>query len=342
MKLSVIVPVFNTAGYLPECVGSLLGFDGRETEIILVDDGSTDGVSGALCDRYAAEHPSLVRTVHQENRGLGEARNTGIRQARGEYLLFVDSDDYLLPGAPEKISGCAAEAAADMYVFRFEYRGEDGSAAPAESLPSGLSGRTAADLETVPELLWDPPMAWNRICRKSLFTEHGIFFPAGIWFEDLATTPALLLEAETVVQLPDVLYGYRVREGSITRNRDARRNLDILEALDRVLRYYEKRDASGRYASHLCVLCAEHCAEAARRALMSGADGTVPSQIAEYLRTRFPDIRREPRMSRLGRRKRLLLGLLLDGRFGTARRILLAADGLKKRIRRLRTRNTAR
>ena len=100
--VSIIMPVYNSENYLTETIGSVLRQTMEDFELILVDDGSTDGVCPELCDRLAQEHPELICVIHQENRGLGGARNTGLEAARGEYLLFVDSDDALETDALEE------------------------------------------------------------------------------------------------------------------------------------------------------------------------------------------------------------------------------------------------
>lgn len=94
---SVIVPVYKVEKYLEECVESILAQDYRPMEIVLVDDGSPDR-SGEMCDRYAAEHPDIIRVIHKENGGLSSARNAGLDAARGEFIAFIDSDDKILPG----------------------------------------------------------------------------------------------------------------------------------------------------------------------------------------------------------------------------------------------------
>ena len=99
MVLSVVIPVYNVAQYLEQCVDSVLASQETDYEILLVDDGSTDGVCPGICDRYALANPDRIRVIHQENQGLGGARNTGLAQALGEYVFFVDSDDYLAPEA---------------------------------------------------------------------------------------------------------------------------------------------------------------------------------------------------------------------------------------------------
>ena len=93
MIFSVVIPVYNVKDYLPKCIDSVLAQDFEDYEVLLVDDGSTDGESGAICDRYAAAHPERIRAIHKPNGGVGEARNVGIEAAQGEYLIFTDSED---------------------------------------------------------------------------------------------------------------------------------------------------------------------------------------------------------------------------------------------------------
>ena len=331
MKCSVIVPVYNMAGYLPRCMASLLAQDLSGCEIILVDDGSTDGTSPALCDRYAEDHRDLVKVIHEENRGLGEARNTGIRAAEGEYLLFVDSDDWLREDALAALRLCARETRADMIVFRHACCMEDGTKVPAGLLPSGVSPGTVTNLAEQPALLWDPPMSWTRLCRKSLFEDNAIRFPSGIWFEDLGTTPKLLLAAKTVVYLDEPLYCYYQRDGSIMRSRDLRRNLEIRDALGTVLKYYEENGAFERYEPYLCVMCADHCMEAARRVLMQDPEAVFLPDFMDFFRERFPDRRKYALLPRLGRKKQMLFQLLTGGHFKTARRIFLAVRFARNR-----------
>ena len=104
MRFSIVVPAYNVKDYLEKCVLSVTGQTCGDWEAILVDDGSTDGATGALCDRLAAEHGSRSRVIHQENGGRGAARKTGMEAAAGEYLLFLDSDDYIAPDLLETLN----------------------------------------------------------------------------------------------------------------------------------------------------------------------------------------------------------------------------------------------
>ena len=124
LKLSIVIPIYKVENYLPACLDSAL-LPGREDyEIIAVDDGSPDR-SGQIAEEYAAHYPGLIRVIHQENGGLGAARNTGIEAAKGEYLLFLDSDDCLSPGALSEMLD-ALSTGSDVYVFDFRTVDEQG------------------------------------------------------------------------------------------------------------------------------------------------------------------------------------------------------------------------
>lgn len=112
MIFSVVIPVYNVKDYLPKCIDSVLAQDFEDYEVILIDDGSTDGESGEICDRYAAAHPERIRAIHKPNGGVGEARNVGIEAAQGEYLIFLDSDDYIAPDMFRVLADAVAASAA--------------------------------------------------------------------------------------------------------------------------------------------------------------------------------------------------------------------------------------
>ena len=148
IDLSVIVPIYNTEAYLPVCLDSLLGIDGPCVEIVLVDDGSTDG-SGKIADAYALED-SRIRVIHQANGGASVARNTGLEVARGEYILFVDSDDWVLGDALASLFRTGVESQADVVM------GKSGSA-----IRRGIRGRFSIRSRGCDESL----AGQGRLCR---------------------------------------------------------------------------------------------------------------------------------------------------------------------------------
>ncbi|MBQ6273634.1 MAG: glycosyltransferase [Oscillospiraceae bacterium] len=209
IKISVLVPVYNVARFLPRCLDSLAAQSLRDIEILLIDDGSTDD-SAAICADYVARD-GRFRLLRQENRGLSAVRNRHLEEARGEYLLFVDSDDWVAPDFCEAPWRCARAQDADLVLFGFRHVTEEGEPLPLKgSLPQG-----PIDRETALRLLLTGPSfsyVWNKLWKKSLF--HGLRFPEGRMYEDVAVTYLSVLRAERIVSLPQVLYYYRKRKGS--------------------------------------------------------------------------------------------------------------------------------
>ncbi|MBQ1371458.1 MAG: glycosyltransferase [Oscillospiraceae bacterium] len=328
MRFSIIVPVYNVAAYLPKCINSLLAQDNEDWELILVDDGSTDGKSSVLCDEYAADQPELIRVIHQANAGLGAARNSGIEAAAGEYLLFVDSDDTIAPNTLSRLSEEIDRTGADMYIFSFRYVYETGEEAPAEPRNSALDG-VVTSLREHPELLVDPPMACSRLCRTTLFTETGIRFPGKVWYEDLCTTPSLLRAAKRIVQLPDPFYGYLIRQGSIMHSTNLRRNLEILNALDLARAPFLSGEDSERYRPWLSLLAVDSVLAAARRVLLSDPKAPYLPEFLNYVQQNYPDYRSNELLSRLGRKKLILLKLLEGKHYRLAKTMFDLAGKIK-------------
>ena len=231
MTFSIIIPVYNVKDYLEKCIESVLAQELEDAEIILVDDGSTDGESGRICDRYGVRYPGLIQVIHQENGGLGAARNTGIDHASGQYLLFLDSDDYLLPGLLERLRSLLETSTYDIIDFGFVI---DQNGVLKEKHAGEIGTTEPFTLRDHPEMLLVLPAAWRRLYSRELFLRSGIRYPSRVWYEDIRTTLKLYADAESIISIPEAYYGYVVREGSITRNKNVSRNAEILDAFDDV------------------------------------------------------------------------------------------------------------
>lgn len=329
MRFSVVVPVYNVADYLPACMDSLLRQQCDDWEILLVDDGATDGKCPALCDEYGAKYPDLVRVIHQPNGGLGAARNTGIEAARGEYVLCLDSDDTIAADTLRRLDEEIRRCPADMYIFSFRYVTEEGEERPAEPRASRVDGKPVT-LAEAPELLLDPPMAWCRLCRRELYTDNGIRFPGRVWYEDLCTTPSLLLKAGSIVQLPDPFYGYLLRQGSIMRSSNLKRNLEILNALDMARAPFEEAGLTERYKPQLTYLAVTSVLDAARRVLTVDPKADYLPDFLDYVRKNYPDYRACELLPNLGRKKLILLKLLEGKHYRLAKAMFTLAGKFKK------------
>lgn len=311
MRISVVIPVYNVADYLPGCMASVLCQDLAQTEILLVDDGSTDGKSGALCDRFARENPETVRVIHQKNLGLGGARNTGLEAARGEYVLFLDSDDTLTPDALEVLHRAVDREQPDVVAFHMRLVTPGGAELPETRHHVPLD-RTLT-LAQCPEMLLDSPSACMRLWRRSLFLDTGIRFPEHLLYEDLHTTPKLLLAAERIVGLDAAPYVYLQRQGSIMRGSNPEKNRQILLALDSVLGWYRERGTFDCYRRELEGLVLHHVYAAAYRVLCQDPKSPVLRVLLDYLRENAPDYRKNPYYAALTRSQRGTLWLMERG-----------------------------
>lgn len=211
--ISVVVPIYKVEKYLPQCVDSILNQTYLNLEVILVDDGSPDNC-GKICDEYAAKD-SRVRVIHKKNGGLSDARNAGIDVAQGDYLAFVDSDDWLEPDTYE-----AMLAAMERHNAKLVCAGRFDNEEKTGECRVGLCPEREEFLEAVPLVRkifhWDnmDSASWDKLYARELFRE--IRYPVGKAMEDLPTTYRLVLLAGGGVLLPKPVYHYRCRAGSIT------------------------------------------------------------------------------------------------------------------------------
>jgi glycosyltransferase involved in cell wall biosynthesis len=216
MKLSIIVPVYNVAPYLRKCVDSLLAQDISDYEIILVDDGSPDECP-QICDEYSTKY-SNIKVVHQVNAGLSAARNSGVSIAEGDYILFVDSDDYLQPNTLGTLLEQAEGDDLDVLRFRYQNVRESGEVfVPHEGMKrdyNNYSSEPTDGLTFLNDRMWVQCYVVQFLVRREIVLQEQ--FTPGIYFEDTDWTPRMLLRTKRVASTDLVVYNYLWREGSIT------------------------------------------------------------------------------------------------------------------------------
>ena len=306
-KASVIVPVYKVEEYLEKCVQSILAQTERDFELILVDDGSPDRC-GALCDSLAQTDPR-IRVIHQENQGLGGARNTGIREARGDWLLLVDSDDWIEPKILEKAMEAGLREEADLVMFAFRTVDEQGRELGVfrEDMPK----ERGIALQEHKEVLLTAPCAWNKLYRRSFFQGTGLAYPPRVWYEDLRTSPKLMAKAGRMVFLDEVGYNYLQRQGSIMKSANLERNREILDAFDDLLPWFRKEGLFEAYRRELEYLAVFHVyLTAGVRVALADRKSPLLRELAAYVEERFPGWRQNPYLPKLGGKRRLLVSLL--------------------------------
>lgn len=222
--VSIIVPVYNIENYLPRCAESLLGQTYKDLEILLVDDGSKDG-SGASCDSYAAKD-SRVRVIHKENGGLSDARNAGLDAARGEWVLFVDGDDYLAPDAVERLLPFA-----EGDFVQFHYQETDGTWLPGEQTANET---VYTDPKEMFARLYEKGGVYASSCTKLWNRQvfEGVRFQKGTLHEDEELLNRVLPKCKKAVYTDLVLYGYVMRSGSIVHSDFKPKQMDIFPIME--------------------------------------------------------------------------------------------------------------
>ena len=231
--ISLIIPVYNVREYIEQCLDSVIAQDYENFEILLVDDGSTDG-SEAVCDSYADKDPR-IKVFHTEKKGLSCARNIALDAAQGEYISFLDSDDWMEPGLFRKFTEYTEKYDQDIIVFRYTFDYRDCVKDPFRKSDNDGSIRILKDKDILPAYLTEyyiKNVVWNKIYRKNCFS--GIRFPEGRIYEDISVMYRVLENVDTLVCAPDYLYHYRQRPGSLTSNNDFRTLRDYWTA------YYER------------------------------------------------------------------------------------------------------
>ncbi len=214
-KVSIIVPVYGVEDYLERCLDSLVNQTLQDIEILVINDGSPDN-SQEIIDRYVAQYPDLVKGYIKENGGLSDARNYGIPYATGEYVAFVDSDDYVDITMYEKLYNKAKEEDSEVVVCGY-FKVNDANKT-MHSAQIGNMENYNQSIKECPEILEiNAPYAWNKLVKRELLERTGILFPKGYIFEDICTMYPLLACAKKVSKVNEELYYYIVeREGSIT------------------------------------------------------------------------------------------------------------------------------
>lgn len=223
LMVSVVIPVFNVEKYLRECVDSVLGQDYDSFEVILIDNNSTDKSYG-ICEEYAKKYPEKVRAFRYEKWGAAAVRNFGARQAKGKYLWFVDSDDYIEKGAIRKLVEKAEESDADVVVLAMRRVYEDGHDDILTTIDT-----TKPNWKNRYVMYGIAPV--QNFYRREFWVKN-MEFPEGIIHEDMAVLSATVLYTDKVSFVEEALYNYRQRAGSILHQRGWNpRSLDIFKAL---------------------------------------------------------------------------------------------------------------
>ena len=210
--ISVIVPVYNVERYLPMCLESVVLQHMSSYEVIMVDDGSTDG-SGAICAKFAERYPEF-KVIHKENGGVAAARNLGIKEAKGEYILFLDSDDFLIPDSMSSLLELAQVNKLDVLGFGYCTVPEDTTVAPSTNTDEQQQIKILCGEEYIAHYNYTAQVWWYLV-RRDILIDNNLQLPVGRVLEEAAFNMRLFLMAKRLTQVTTVAYCYRNRASSI-------------------------------------------------------------------------------------------------------------------------------
>lgn len=225
MKLSVIVPVYNTSAYLEKCLYSVVDAVScvrEQTEVLVINDGSTDG-SQEIIDHFCEKYPQYFIGHYKKNGGLSDVKNYGLQQARGKYVIFLDSDDYIEKSMYQEMLQMAETEDADVVVCDIRLVYDD--AAKNEVRPCAVKSGKDTFSQVIDMSMM--PASWNKLARRELY--EGLTFPVGKNNEDVAVTPIVLARAKKICVIAKPFYNYYQRAGSIQNGCFSEKRFVILE-----------------------------------------------------------------------------------------------------------------
>ena len=323
--VSMIIPVYNVRDYLRKCLDSVAAQTYKALEVIIVNDGSPDDSLEIILE-YTAKYPHFsCYTI--ENRGLGGARNYGMEHATGDYVLFLDSDDYIAPNCVEVMVTAAEKTDSDMVVANCYDVREDGSILLAYR---NQYRNATTSLAQEPQILFNRVSAWGKLYKRDLL--EGFSYVSRVWYEDMRLTPKLYLQAEKITYVDDSLFYYVQREGSIMNNKNHRRNLEVIAAFEDLLGYFRECGVYETYKDALEFLVIEHVAVSgiARVAMGKGKErNEVIAQLQAYLAS-FEHLYDNPYLKGQARNRKIVLWCNRHGLFWATRLLMSAKQATKK------------
>lgn len=305
-KLSIIVPVYGVEKYIDKCLNSLVKQSLKEIEIIVVNDGTKDN-SQKIIDKYVKKYPDKIKSYIKENGGQGSARNYGLKKTTGEYIGYVDSDDFIEKDMYKKLYNKAKEDNYDIVVCGNYNVSEDYKTKNIDTFINNYN----TDLENI---FFGKMAVWNKIYKRDILIKNKLEFKEKVWYEDLAFTLKAIMNSNTFAFIDEPLYDYLIREGSTMNNSNVKRNLEILEAFDDILSYI-KHNKKEEYFDKVEFLAIDHIyISAIVRILKANADNKIKKETVNelicYMNKNFPNYKNNKYINTLSRNRKIIYKLI--------------------------------
>ncbi|MEG0661239.1 MAG: glycosyltransferase [Anaerorhabdus sp.] len=301
MKLSIVVPMYNVENYIQQCLDSLVAQTLTDFEILVVDDGSTDN-GPMIVDQMIEKYPHLIKQLHKKNGGLSDARNYAIDYVQGEYIAFLDSDDYVEHSLYDKLVN-KIEEGFDVVVTNIEYFYENGN-------PSWImNGLTSWKCDTISkQAILSPMFAWNKIYKTSIFKEKGFRYPLNTWYEDIPVTTPIFATTDKIGYLNETLIHYRQREGSIMSVTKSERLKEIFDIMQMVREEMKKLNLYEEYRDEIEYLHIEHLRLYGMFRFIRSPLFSELYDMSEYcMKENFPNWKKNKYIKNLGSKNKMFL-----------------------------------
>ena len=326
LYLSIIIPVYNVEKYLELCLDSAICGPVGEYEIVTVNDGSTDS-SPDILNKYSSDFPELIKIVNKPNGGLGSARNAGIKAASGKYLMFLDSDDYLTPGAVDEMLDVCRKDDFDICIFDADQINEEGRV--LEHI-TGANITGSFSLESNPDLLLCRMNACNKLFLRKLFTDNNIYFKDREWYEDVSCVPKFYPYARNIIYVQKTWYKYLLRSGSIMNSSRIERNLEIINAVEETVGYYKSLGVYGKYQKQFEYMAFYNVLVAASvRINLTDCSSPLQKHLKEWFLANYPEYKSNPYYKSAGMKYKLLDFFIVHDMYG----MLHAVMSLNNKLR---------
>ena len=298
-KVSIIVPVYNVERYVEKCLQTLINQTLKDIEIIVVNDGSTDN-SRNIINEYAGNFPNLIKCYDKENGGLSDARNYGMQFARGDYIAFLDSDDYVELDMYEKMYNKAIEENSDMVECDFIWEYPD-----KKVIDTGIVYDNKKDMITYARVV-----AWNKLIKRELIEKANVSYPKGLRYEDIEFFYKMVPYYNKVSFVKEPLVHYIQRDSSIS-NVQNERTKEIFDVLDNSINYYKEKNLFDEYKDELEYTYARIllCSSLYRMIKIENKDirKELLNQTWDKLNTTFPDWKKNPILKKDKSKKNLYM-----------------------------------
>ena len=313
-KVSIIVPVYNVEKYLRKCLESLVNQTLSDIEIIVVNDESPDN-SQSIIDEYKLKYGEKIKSIIKKNGGQGSARNEGLKVATGEYITYVDSDDYVALDMCEKMYNRAIQDESDIVTAGICIIDENYKVLKEEIFKLDTD---IAFVSSNKQILFDRTAVCNKLYKSSILKNSGFVFRENKWYEDFDFSVKVSLLSEKISIIQEPLYYYLLRQGSTMNNSNIRRNLEILEAMDNIVEFCRAKSIYKEYYDEIEFLAVQHIYIPTICRIIRASKSNwkekknIINKILEYLNNSFPNYRKNKYITKYLTKNKIAIFKLLN------------------------------